>query len=375
MLVADLIELARGDEPSQEREDVRLDELVREAVTRAKRHAPSIDFRAALEPAVLDGTRERLARAVNNLLDNAAKHSPPGGIVEVHAGPSGVRVRDHGTGVDPRGPPPPLRPLLPRRLLPRPPRLRPRPRHRPPGRRTTRRHRPRHQHPHRRSRIHPRPPRHRPGRGIPLANLKGPGPFRLGGEDSASSPMRGDDTITSSRLGRRSAPRLRARLRSSADLRRRSRSQAVSRAAGPHHTTRGVELPVLLPDGQPHAPAHRDARAEPQPRDAAAARGICPGVQPSPRHVGPRFRRALQRRTGDRPTRSFWRRSPTSFATRVDAGLCRTPEDWPWSSHASILRRPRRPGSTSRGCSRTSPRTAATARIATPNCFKGAWPL
>src|SRR4051812_33247287 len=73
MLVADLIELARGDEPSQEREDIRLDDLVREAVTRAKRHAPSIDFRATLEPAVLDGTRERLSRAVNNLLDNAAK--------------------------------------------------------------------------------------------------------------------------------------------------------------------------------------------------------------------------------------------------------------------------------------------------------------
>jgi two-component system sensor histidine kinase MprB len=101
MLVADLIELARGDEPSREREDIRLDDLVREAVVRAKRHAPSIEFRTALEPAVLDGTRERLARAVNNLLDNAAKHSSPGGLVEVSTGPAGVRVRDHGTGIDP----------------------------------------------------------------------------------------------------------------------------------------------------------------------------------------------------------------------------------------------------------------------------------
>jgi len=49
---------------------------------------------------VLDGTRERLARAVNNLLDNAAKHSPPGGVVQVAAGPFGLRVRDHGTGID-----------------------------------------------------------------------------------------------------------------------------------------------------------------------------------------------------------------------------------------------------------------------------------
>lgn len=100
MLVADLIELARGDEPAREREDVRLDDLVREAVVRAKRHAPSIDFRVTFEPAVVDGTRERLSRAVNNLLDNAAKHSLPGGVVEVAVGPDGVRVRDHGTGVD-----------------------------------------------------------------------------------------------------------------------------------------------------------------------------------------------------------------------------------------------------------------------------------
>ncbi|RKQ92757.1 two-component system sensor histidine kinase MprB [Solirubrobacter pauli] len=99
MLVADLIELARGDEPRRESEDVRLDALVSEALTRARRHAPGITFEAQLEPAVLDGTRERLARAVNNLLDNAAKHSPPGGVVHVTAGPSGVRVRDHGTGV------------------------------------------------------------------------------------------------------------------------------------------------------------------------------------------------------------------------------------------------------------------------------------
>jgi two-component system sensor histidine kinase MprB len=101
MLVADLIELARGDEPRRETEDVRLDHLVREAVTRARRYAPGIDFEADLRPAVVEGTRERLARAVNNLLDNASKHSPEGGVVEVRADVHGVRVRDHGTGVEP----------------------------------------------------------------------------------------------------------------------------------------------------------------------------------------------------------------------------------------------------------------------------------
>jgi two-component system sensor histidine kinase MprB len=30
---------------------------------------------------VVEGAPERLARAINNLLDNAAKHSPAGGVV------------------------------------------------------------------------------------------------------------------------------------------------------------------------------------------------------------------------------------------------------------------------------------------------------
>jgi two-component system sensor histidine kinase MprB len=99
MLVADLIELARGDQPRRDTEDVRLDELVSEAVARARRHAPGVRFTTRLEPAVVEGSRDRLARAVNNLLDNAAGHSPPGAVVEVDAGPDGVRVRDHGAGV------------------------------------------------------------------------------------------------------------------------------------------------------------------------------------------------------------------------------------------------------------------------------------
>jgi two-component system sensor histidine kinase MprB len=97
-LVADLIELARGDQPSPASEDVRLDELVAEAIERARRHAPAVTFDAALEPGVVEGVPERLARAVNNLLDNAARH---GRAVSVAAGPWGVRVRDDGGGIDP----------------------------------------------------------------------------------------------------------------------------------------------------------------------------------------------------------------------------------------------------------------------------------
>jgi two-component system sensor histidine kinase MprB len=100
-LVNDLIELARGDEPSGAAEDVRLDRIVEESVARARRNAPAIRFDARLAPVIVEGVGERLARAVNNLLDNAARHSPPGGTVEVTVDADGVRVRDHGDGVDP----------------------------------------------------------------------------------------------------------------------------------------------------------------------------------------------------------------------------------------------------------------------------------
>ena len=101
-LVGDLIELARGDQPIESPDDVRLDGIVEEAVDRARRNAPGIEFEAQLEPVVVDGVPERLLRAVNNLLDNAARHTHAGTSVEVRVDATGVRVRDHGDGVDPQ---------------------------------------------------------------------------------------------------------------------------------------------------------------------------------------------------------------------------------------------------------------------------------
>jgi len=98
-LVTDLIELARGDQPGDELQDVRLDALVAEALERARRHAPGVEFAADLEPAAVDGVPERLGRAVNNLLDNAAKFSPEGEPVEVTLRDGALTVRDHGPGV------------------------------------------------------------------------------------------------------------------------------------------------------------------------------------------------------------------------------------------------------------------------------------
>jgi two-component system sensor histidine kinase MprB len=99
-LVSDLIDLARGDQPSGETDDVRLDGVVEESIARARRNAPGLTFEARLLPVTVEGVPERLERAVNNLLDNAARHSPEGGTVEIDVDTEGVRVRDHGPGVD-----------------------------------------------------------------------------------------------------------------------------------------------------------------------------------------------------------------------------------------------------------------------------------
>jgi two-component system, OmpR family, sensor histidine kinase MprB len=99
VLVADLVDLARGDEPEADIEDVRLDTLVAEAVERARRHASDKVFSTQLEPCLVEGVPGRLDRAVTNLLDNAAKWSPAGGRIEVSVRDGEVTVRDHGPGI------------------------------------------------------------------------------------------------------------------------------------------------------------------------------------------------------------------------------------------------------------------------------------
>jgi two-component system sensor histidine kinase MprB len=99
LLINDLIELARGEEPPADTEDVRLDTVVQEAVERARRHAPDTTFDTELTPAVLPGVPGRLGRAVNNLIDNAVKYSPPGEPVEIALRDGELTVRDHGLGI------------------------------------------------------------------------------------------------------------------------------------------------------------------------------------------------------------------------------------------------------------------------------------
>jgi len=97
-LVSDVVELARGSKPSAEPGDVRLDAVVRDAVERARRRAPGLTFHQVIEPTLVRGEADRISRAVTNLLDNASKWSPGGGVVEVTLHHGTLTVRDHGPG-------------------------------------------------------------------------------------------------------------------------------------------------------------------------------------------------------------------------------------------------------------------------------------
>jgi two-component system sensor histidine kinase MprB len=97
-LIAGLLELARGD-AQVEKQDFQFDELVEDALDRARTRFPEVSWGAdRLEPTIVDGYRDRMERAVWNLLENAGKWSGDGGSVEVSLAGGELCVRDHGPG-------------------------------------------------------------------------------------------------------------------------------------------------------------------------------------------------------------------------------------------------------------------------------------
>jgi two-component system sensor histidine kinase MprB len=99
-LIGSLLELARsGAKPA--REPFQLDELVESTLDRARWRFPAVTWAASdVEPTVVDGDRDRMERAVWNLLENAGKWSGEGGAVEVSLAGGELSVRDHGPGID-----------------------------------------------------------------------------------------------------------------------------------------------------------------------------------------------------------------------------------------------------------------------------------
>lgn len=107
-LVGQLLQVTRaeGDPSSLRRDPVRLDELVQQLVDdsaiEATAHGCQLNYNRR-EPVTVEGDPELLRRAVENVIRNAIRYSPPATAVEVtlarRNGTAVIEVRDRGPGV------------------------------------------------------------------------------------------------------------------------------------------------------------------------------------------------------------------------------------------------------------------------------------
>jgi two-component system, OmpR family, sensor histidine kinase MprB len=97
-LVGDLVELARDEPLERTPEPVDMADIVARAVDRVRRRA-DVRFEVSTQAWWVVGEAQVLERAVTNLLDNAAKWSPPNGTVTVDLSDGVLTVADEGPGV------------------------------------------------------------------------------------------------------------------------------------------------------------------------------------------------------------------------------------------------------------------------------------
>lgn len=101
-LVGELTTLARDDLPEEPVEELDLAEVVTRAVVRARRRAVAVTIEEReIAPTPIAGRRVLLERAVLNVLDNAVKWSPAGGIVTVALQDATLVITDQGPGIPP----------------------------------------------------------------------------------------------------------------------------------------------------------------------------------------------------------------------------------------------------------------------------------
>ncbi|QZT65770.1 HAMP domain-containing histidine kinase [Mycolicibacterium austroafricanum] len=106
-LVGDLVDLTRDDAGNAVHETVEIAEVIDRSLERVRRRRNDIEFDVTVTPWQVYGDAAGLGRAVLNLLDNAAKWSPPGGRVsvglsQIDALHAELVVSDRGPGIPPQ---------------------------------------------------------------------------------------------------------------------------------------------------------------------------------------------------------------------------------------------------------------------------------
>src|SRR3954470_7503189 len=106
-LVGDLVDLSRGDAGGVIHEPVDMADVMDRTLERVRRRRIDVEFDVEIAPWQVYGDSGGLSRAVLNLLDNAAKWSPPGGRVGIRLTQLDPRhaefvVSDHGPGISPQ---------------------------------------------------------------------------------------------------------------------------------------------------------------------------------------------------------------------------------------------------------------------------------
>ena len=110
-LVDDLLDISRINSGKIElrKERAEVASIVADALGMSRTHIEAkghrVEHRVAAEPLVVCGDPVRLTQVVTNLVKNAAKYTPPGGLIEIGTAREGdeavVRVRDNGVGIGP----------------------------------------------------------------------------------------------------------------------------------------------------------------------------------------------------------------------------------------------------------------------------------
>jgi PAS domain S-box-containing protein len=108
-LIGDMLDLDRMEsgKMSIRTADVDINEVLSEAIARAGSATTTVEFKADLDPRlpIVVGDRDRLIQVVSNLVNNAVKYSPDGGIVTMATRAEGgfalVSVSDTGVGIPP----------------------------------------------------------------------------------------------------------------------------------------------------------------------------------------------------------------------------------------------------------------------------------